>query len=78
MSNKTPYEIRLEILEMAKDFLEKQQLAQTQFAQAAFEKTMELGKATSAEWEKYVPAQFSIDDILAKAAQLYSFVGKKD
>ena len=78
MANKTPYEVRLELLQMSKDYLDQMRNIQLEFARAGFEKSVELGKASADQWEKYIPNQFSIDDIMKHATSLYSFVNKKD
>jgi len=78
MANKTPYEVRLELLHMSKDYLEQMRNIQLEFARTGFERSVELGKATADEWSKYMPNQFSIDDIMKHATALYSFVNKKD
>lgn len=77
MANKTPYEVRLELLMMAKDYLEKMQVAQIEFAKDTFNKAIELGTATTSDWQKFAP-QFTVEDIMQKASQLYSFVSKKE
>lgn len=78
MANKTPYEVRLDLLHMSKDYLEQLRNIQLEFARAGFEKAVELGKASADEWSKFIPGQFSIDDIMKHASAMYSFVNKKD
>lgn len=78
MSNKTPFEIRLEILQMAKDYMDKAQAIQMDFARTAFEKSVEANKATLEEWSKFVPQSYSLEEVTKKAAELYSFVTKKE
>jgi len=78
MSNKSPFEIRSDILNMAKDYLESQQQLTVMFAQQTFEAAVNAGKATMDQWKEYVPAMYSIDDLIKKAQELYGFVAKKD
>jgi hypothetical protein len=78
MANKTPYEVRLELLQMSKDYLDQMRNIQLEFARTAFEKSVELGNISAGQWKEYVPNQFSIDDIMKHATSLYSFVNKKD
>jgi hypothetical protein len=78
MSNKTPYEVRLEILSMAKDYLDQIRNCQLDFARAGFEKSVELGKATMDQWQSFMPQQYSIADVMKHANELYSFINKKD
>lgn len=78
MSSKTPYEIRLELLAMAKDYLEQQQNLAHGFAQQAFAKAVQANVTAAEQWKTFIPESYSIDDILKKATELYGFVTKKD
>lgn len=82
MSNKTPYEIRLELLQMAMGYLETAQSAQRDFTRDAFFKAAELQNLTLEQAQeqltKYMPKPYSMDDVMKKAAEMYSFVSKKD
>jgi methanogenic corrinoid protein MtbC1 len=77
-NGKTPYEIRLELLQMAQSHLQSQFDRQMAFATEA----MKL--ATDAQWKsidelkKLMPQAFTFQDIVAKAQELYGFVQKKD
>ena len=73
MSNKNPFEIRAEILEMAKDYMDKQAQMNVEFATKMFE----AGQA-SAEELKIEMTPYSMDDLMEKAKEMYSFVSKKD
>ena len=76
--HKSPYEIRLEVLQMAKDHLDATIKMQTEFAARMFEVLKEANKVTVEELSKYVPQMYSVDDITKKAQELYSFIQKKD
>lgn len=76
MSNKTPYEIRLDVLEMAKDFLDKQAGINMEFAAETFANLVAAGKAVAEEWEKFAPVPYTIQDITDKANELYGFIMK--
>ena len=78
MSNKTPYEIRTELLKMSQDYLTQQYQAQMEFSKEAFTKAVEAGKATMEEWQKYAPQFYNFSDVLKKAEELYSFVDRKE
>jgi hypothetical protein len=77
MSNKTPYELRLDVLVMAKDFLDKQAVVNTDFATKTFQHMVDTGKAVTSEWEKFIPIPYTIKDITDKAKELYQFVNTK-
>jgi hypothetical protein len=73
MTNKNPFEIRTELLEMAKDYMDRQHEYNVQFAERAKEaghQTMEQCK------ESY--KMYSMEDLMEKAKDMYTFVSKKD
>lgn len=78
MTNKNPFEIRSDILGMAKEYLDRQHEINLQFAQQAFDKAVEAGKVAADQWKQYVPQMYSMDDLMKKAQELYGFVSKKD
>jgi hypothetical protein len=73
MSNKNPFEIRAEILQLAKDYMDQQYQMNLMFA----EKMMEQGKKTAEELQESYKL-YSIEDLTKKAQEMYSFVSKKD
>ena len=82
MSNKTPFEIRLEILQMAKEYMDKVQATQVEFAKDAFYKASEIHHLTVDEAKKlvesFIPKQYTIDELMKQATSMYSFITKKD
>jgi len=70
---KNPFEIRADILAMAKDYMDKQYQTNMEFTKKLFEE----GKKTVEEMQKAI-TPYSVEDMLAKAAEFYSFVSKKD
>jgi hypothetical protein len=76
MSNKSPFEIRLDVLEMAKDFLDKQAAINMEFATESFALLVESGKAVAEQWQDYAPVPYTIQDITDKANELYGFIMK--
>lgn len=74
MSNKNPFEIRSEMLQLAKDYMDQQQSLNMMFAEKAFEE----GKKTFEEYQSAMTTMYSMDDLMAKAKEMYSFVSKKD
>jgi hypothetical protein len=85
MNNKNPFEIRLEILKMAKEMMDTSyhdamngwwNMASS-YAEAA-NKTTEDFLKQSEELMKAKPAMYTPKDIMDKAQELYSFVAKKD
>lgn len=75
MSNKTPFEIRADLVKLAQDHLEAQYNANMAFATDVFYKLVKEGTATMEQYKAYVPSFPSTEEILAKAREFYNFVG---
>jgi ABC-type transporter lipoprotein component MlaA len=73
MTQKNPFEIRAEMLQLAKDYMDQQYHMNIQFA----EKMMDAGKK-SAEEMKDLYKMYTVDELMEKAKEMYSFVSKKD
>jgi ABC-type transporter lipoprotein component MlaA len=73
MSNKNPFEIRAEMLQLAKDYMDQQYHMNIQFT----EKMVEQGKQTMEE-VKETYKMYSMADLMENAKEMYSFVSKKD
>ncbi len=73
MTNKNPFEIRAEMLQLAKEYMDQQYHMNVQFA----ENMMEKGKK-SIEEIKDCYQMYSTEELMDKARELYSFVSKKD
>jgi hypothetical protein len=76
--SKTPYEIRLEVLQMAKEHLDAQFHRNCDFATTMIQALITANKATVDEMSRLVPKMYSIDELTAKAIELYAFILKKD
>jgi hypothetical protein len=75
---KTPYEIRFDLLAMAKEMLDRQYEQSAAIAWQALEKGMETNKTLYKDLEKYVPKMFTPEEIIEQAERLQGFVNKKD
>ena len=73
MSNKNPFEIRTEMLHMAKDYMHRQWEMNYMFTQQMFDQ----GKKTAEEMQAALKP-YSTEELMKKASELYSFVSKKD
>lgn len=71
-SNKNGYEIRAHILELAKDYIEKQARINLEYA----EKMQAIGNLTMEEYTKAMKP-YTMEDIIDKATEMYSFVSRK-
>ena len=76
--SKTPYEIRLDLLSMAKDMLDKQYEIASGMAWQAFEKAAEENKDMYKNYEQYIPKMFRPDEIISQAEKLQEFINRKD
>jgi hypothetical protein len=72
MSNKNPFEIRAEMLQLAKDYMDQQYHMNIQFAENMVEQGKKTMEEVKASYEMY-----SMDDLMEKANEMYSFVSKK-
>lgn len=75
---KSAYELRMEMLEMSKEYLEQQYNNNLDFAKTAFDTALKAGQASVQEWQKYAPKMYDFSDVVSKAQELYSFVNQKD
>lgn len=73
MTNKNPFEIRAEMLGLAKDYMDQQYQMNIQLMNDLFEQ----GKKNMDDVEKAYE-MYSISDLMEKAKEMYSFVSKKD
>ena len=73
MSNKNPFEIRAEMLQMAKDYMDQQHHMNVEFTKQLWEQ----GKKDTEQMQCALKP-YSIKDMMDKAQEMYSFVAKKD
>ena len=71
--NKNPFEIRAEMLQLAKDYMDKQQEINIQLMNDLFEQNKVQMEEVKAAYKMY-----SMDELMGKAKEMYSFVSKKD
>lgn len=75
---KNPYEIRFDLLQMAKDMLDRQYEQSSTMAWEAMTKAMETNKDLYKNIEKYVPKMFTPEEIVEQAEKLQTFINNKD
>lgn len=73
MSNKNPFEIRAEMLQLAKDYMDQQYQINKEMA----EKMFEAGTKTVHELQDAYK-MYSMDELMSKAKEMYAFVSTKD
>lgn len=75
MSN--PYQIRSDILAMAKEMLDKQYDMQMTLAHQAMEMYKENAEQALEAYKRYVPKAITPEEIKEQAEKLYEFVSEK-
>lgn len=75
MSN--PYQIRYDVLNMAKEMLDKQYDMQMEVAYRAMDLFKENAEQALDAYNKYIPKQITPEEIKAQADKLYEFVTDK-
>lgn len=73
MSNKNPFEIRADMLKLAKDYMDAQHQLNIQLMNDMYEQ----GKKTYEEVQEAYK-MYSTEDLMAKAKEMYAFVSNKD
>lgn len=73
MANKNPFEIRAEMLQLAKDYMDQQWHMNLDFTRQLFEQNQKTVEEMQAALEPY-----SMDDLMEKAKEMYSFVSNKE
>lgn len=76
--SKNPYEIRFDLLTMAKEMLDRQYEQASTMAWEAMTKAMESNKDIYKDIDKYVPKMFTPEEIITQAEKLQSFINNKD
>ena len=64
---KNPFEIRTEVLTLAKDYMDKQ-----------YALNLELAQKVAGESAKVLDQMYTVEELMEKANEFYSFVQKKD
>lgn len=73
MSNKNPFEIRADMLKLAKDYMDAQHQLNVQLMNDLYEQ----GKKSFDDVQEAYK-MYSMDDLMAKAKEMYSFVSTKE
>lgn len=77
MANKNPFEIRAEMIKLAKDYMDQQYHMNIQF----LENMVSEGEKARKDIEdqlKEAYKMYSMEDLMKKAQEMYTFVSKKD
>jgi hypothetical protein len=78
MSSKNPFELRFDVLAMAKELADRQyDMAQQQYW-TMIEQAQKQSTDITEVMEKYTPKMYQPAEIMEKAEELYKFVTKKD
>ena len=77
MSNKNPFEIRSDLLAMAKDYCDKQYELQWATAQQAIEKLNSSAADYVEQVQSLTPKPYTVGEMIDKANEFCAFVTKK-
>ena len=77
MSNKNPFELRTDLLAMAKDYMDKQYDMNVMFAEKAAEAFNKQSSDYQEQLKDVMPKPYTMGELIDKANELYSFVTKK-
>jgi len=75
--SKNAFEIRFDLLAMAKDMLDSQYGTAQTMAWDALNRAMETNKELYKDVSKYVPKMYTPEEIIAQAEKLQEFISKK-
>jgi len=78
MTQKNPYQLRYDVLQMSKEMLDKAYETNLQITNQAFELMKENSEMAMDAWEKYIPKMYTPEEVKKQAETLYEFVMKKD
>lgn len=73
MSNKNPFEIRADMLKLAKDYMDSQYHMNVQLMNDMYEQGNKTYEEVQDAYKMY-----SMDELMNKAKEMYSFVSNKD
>lgn len=71
--NKNPFEIRAEVLQLAKEYMDQQVQMNIKFAERMMEQGQKSMNDVMGLYQMY-----SMEDLMAKAKEMYSFVSTKE
>ena len=77
MSNKSPFELRFDVLKMAKDLMDQQYEIANQQYWTMVNQAEKNSQDVKEVFEKYTPKMYQPQEIMSKAEELYKFVTKK-
>ena len=78
MSQKNPFEIRFDVLAMAKELADRAYEQQQQIFFTMVDQAKDQSKDLTEIVDKYTPKMYQPQEIMEKAEELYKFVTKKD
>ena len=72
-----PFEIRAQLLDMSKQYLDKQFEVNTEFTKRAFEEMAKNGQDIMQKYQEFAPKMYTFEDVVEHAKKLYGFVNSK-
>jgi len=78
MANKNPFELRFDVLKMAKEMMDQQHEVANNKFWSMIEQYKDNGKDIREVYEKYTPQMYKPAEVMEKADELYKFITKRD
>ena len=77
MSNKNPFELRFDVLKMAKEMMDTQHEVANNKFWSMIDHYKDQGKDILEVYEKYTPVMYKPAEVMDKAEELYKFITKR-
>jgi hypothetical protein len=74
MTQSNPYQIRTDVLSMAKEMLDKAYDTQLEVAKTMMEQSKSNSELALEAWERYIPKMYTPEELKKQAEKLYEFV----
>ena len=74
MTQSNPYQIRTDVLSMAKEMLDKAYDTQLEIAKTIMEQSKSNSELALEAWERYIPKMYTPEELKKQAETLYEFV----
>lgn len=74
MTQSNPYQIRTDVLFMAKEMLDKAYDTQLEIAKTMMEQSKDNTELAMKAWERYIPKMYTPEELKKQAETLYEFV----
>jgi hypothetical protein len=78
MADKSQFEIRLELLQMSREYFSEVHNNNLEFANRAFEKSLEINQALIEQWQKIIFTPYGSSEMAKITTTLFSLFNRTD